>query len=279
MMNRNIILEQGGLMSGFKSLSRIGIIVGLVLAGLTPAFGLQFVSHRATYDVELRQSSNASLIEAIKGRTVFSLKRHCDGWQAIEDYAITFSFGQGTSNLVSHYETWESFSGNAFSFSIQENSTFDGPAKYDGYANLDDGKGQVWFFDGDEDAATLPEGTKFPVNHLRAVLSGAAEGKMIHSGPIFLGGEREDSLFYASSIVGKPIQLAADPLLGALGQASYRPLQIAYYKPDATEPVPDYAIEYLLQENGVIRQYSVDYGNFAMRATLMDVTALEEPDC
>lgn len=255
------------------------MIIGLVLAGLTHAHASQFASHRATYQVELRQSSNSSSIKAIDGRTVFSLKRYCDGWQSVEDYAITFSFDQATSNLISHYETWESLSGNAFSFSVRENSTSRGPAEYNGFANLNDGTGEAWFLDGDDTATVLPEGTQFPIHHLHTILEGAQKGEAIKSGTIFLGGERDDSLFYVSSIIGKATDINADQALGTLGQPSYRPLNIAYYKPDAKEPEPDYSIEFMLQDNGVIRQYTVDYGDFTMRAKLTDITALEEPSC
>ena len=110
-----------------------------------PAHASQLASHRATYDVELRQSSSSSSIKGIDGRTVFSLKRFCDGWQSVEEYAIVFSFEQATSNFISHYETWESLSGNAFSFSVMENSTSTGPAEYNGFANLENGSGEAFF--------------------------------------------------------------------------------------------------------------------------------------
>ena len=71
----------------------------------------------------------------------------------------------------------------------------------------------------------------------------------------------------------------ADSMLGELGRDSFRNLHLAYYKPDAVELEPDYEINFTLQDNGVIRQYIVDYGDFSMRAKLTDITALEEPSC
>ncbi|MGC6485216.1 MAG: EipB family protein [Candidatus Puniceispirillales bacterium] len=266
-------------MTDFNPWARIGTVLVMTLAVFASAEAGQFASHRATYDLELRQASSGSTIQAIEGRTVFSLKRFCDGWQSVEDYAITFSFDQATSNFISHYETWESLTGNAFSFSVLENSTSAGPAEHNGFANLSDGQGEAWFLDGDDTASPLPEGTQFPVNHLKTVLDGAARGEMITSGTLFLGGERDDALYYVSSIIGKATKQEADPIMGTLGQSEYRPLSIAYYKPDARDPIPDYSIEFMLQDNGVIRQYIVDYGDFTMRATLSDITALEEPAC
>ena len=161
-----------------------GFVATLMMTGLLtgvfsplPAKASQFASHRATYDLDLRQSENGSNIKGINGRTVFSIERHCDGWQSVEDYAITFSFEEAASNFISHYETWESLSGNAFSFNVVENSNINGPAEYNGFANLSEGSGEAYFLDGDETATPLPDGTKFPVKHLREMLSMAQEGK------------------------------------------------------------------------------------------------------
>ena len=51
-------------------------------------------------------------------------------------------------------------------------------------------------------------------------------------------------------------------MLGELGRDGSRNLHLAYYKPDAVELEPDYEINFTLQDNGVIRQYIVDYGDF-----------------
>ena len=80
-------------------------------------------------------------------------------------------------------------------------------------------------------------------------------------------------------MIGKLKAGKGDETLGNLAMDNYRLLRMAYFKPDAVEPEPDYEIEFMLQENGVIRQYIVDYGDFTMRARLMDITALEEPSC
>ena len=262
-----------------KMQALLALAMGIVIAAVLPVHASQLSSHRATYDVELRQSSSSSMIKGIDGRTVFSIKRFCDGWQSVEDYAIVFSFEQATSNFISHYETWESLSGNAFSFSVMENSTATGPAEYNGFANLENGSGEAFFLDDDDTASPLPEGTQFPVSHLRMLLTKAAAGELIHSGNIFLGGEREDALYYVSSIMGRAKEGRADSILGELGRDSFRNLHLAYYKPDAVELEPDYEIKFTLQDNGVIRQYVVDYGDFSMRAKLTDITALEEPNC
>ena len=68
------------------------------------------------------------------------------------------------------------------------------------------------------------------------VLKKAAEGELIHSGNIFPGGEREDALYYVSSIMGRVKEGDADSMLGELGSDSFRNLHLAYYKPDAVEP-------------------------------------------
>lgn len=265
---------------GFSSPVVISFFASVaVLLSATTGWASQLASHRATYDLELRKTTSGSDINAIEGRTIYSIERLCDGWQSVEDYAITFSFDEIASNFISHYETWESLSGNAFSFSVVENSTVNGPAEYNGFANLLEGEGEAYFLDGEDAARPLPAGTQFPVNHLRQLLTMADAGEMFHSGPMFIGGERGDALYFVSAIMGKQKPGAGDAILGSLATDSFRHLHLAYYKPDAVEPEPEYEIEFELQQNGVIRQYLVDYGDFSMRAKLTDITALEEPAC
>ena len=265
-------------------------LVGFVLVVLMLMSGSvlasQFASHRATYDLELRQSGNGSALKSIDGRSVFSLERHCDGWQLVEDNAIRFSFEDGSLSFISHHESWESFSSKAFSFSAVKNSDARGPSAYSGFANLADGGGGRGEFGGEahfladaRTAARLPDGTQFPMHHLRRMLAVAEQGQNFHGGLIFIGGEHDRALFYVSSVIGKPKAVAGDALLGELGTDSYRYLRMAYYKPDAMELEPDYEIELLLQQNGVTRQYVVDYGDYTMRANLLDITALDEPSC
>jgi hypothetical protein len=57
------------------------------------------------------------------------------------------------------------------------------------------------------------------------------------------------------------------------------PVQIAYFKPSATEVEPEYEIQFWLQPNGVVRQYEINYGDFSIIAGLVTIETVDTPVC
>jgi hypothetical protein len=258
----------------------MGIVTPFVIStGQAVAGG--FLSHFAVYDLDLKSTSSSSNVKAIDGRTSYRLERSCDGWTAVEDYAISFGVGESgqISNFISHYETWESFAGTAFSFSVVENSSVTGENIYEGFANINDGMAEAVFLNGEEMNKELPANTVFPVKHMQELLALANKGKKVHQSSLFLGGDEEDAIYFVSSIIGNKKSEDPGELLGGLGQDSYWPLRIAYFNPEASDAEPDYEIQFDMQENGVIRSYSVDYGDFVMRAKLNSIEPVTEKNC
>jgi len=258
----------------------LGILAPFVItSGDAKAGG--FLSHFAVYDLDLKSADSSSNVKTIDGRTSYRLERTCDGWAAVEDYAISFGIGEGgqISNFISHYETWESFAGTAFSFSVVENSTITGENIYEGFANISDDMAEAFFLNDEEMNRELPADTVFPVRHMQELLALANKGKKVHQTSLFLGGDEEDAIYFVSSVIGNKKSEAPGDLLGDLGEDSYWPLRIAYFNPDAADAEPDYEIQFDMQENGIIRSYSVDYGDFVMRARLNSIEPVTEKNC
>ena len=237
-------------------------------------------SHQALYEINLWSSSSASSVESVVGRTSVSLKRACDGWHSAENYAINFGFNQGqTSEFLSHYESWESIDGSNFSFSVEERSTSNGQKTYDGFANVFAGFGEANYFGSEEGKKKLPSDTLFPVEHLKRVLEAASRGDYVYRTNMFVGGEIEDSHYFVSSVVGAAKTDAPEVDLGDLAGQHYWPLRMAYFDPEAVSAQPEYEIEFMVQDNGVILSYIVDYGDFSIRGNLSQISPLDEPVC
>ena len=124
----------------------------------------------------------------------------------------------------------------------------------------------------------LPEDTVFPVTHTVQLLERARAGGRFLQSTLFIGGEEEDALYRVSGVIGNR-KVESDPGLGALGEEGYWPVRLAYFDPASLESRPEYEIELDLQDNGVIRSYLVDYGDFSMAGSLQTIEALQEPDC
>ncbi|MGU9962370.1 MAG: EipB family protein [Candidatus Puniceispirillales bacterium WSBS_2018_MAG_OTU23] len=238
------------------------------------------ISYQAVYDIELKSSTAATNIKAISGQTHYIFEDVCDGWRSVEDYALSFGFGgDAVSNFISHYETWEAKNGDSFSFSSVENSNIKGTQKYDGFANIYHGVGESYHSIDGGISAELPIDTMFPTSHMLALLKQAKDGARLYQSNIFLGGDASSSLYLVSAVMGKKRDTAKLALLGAVGQRDYWPVRIAYFNPNAIAAEPEYEIAFDIQDNGVIQNYSVDYGGFVMQANMTAVKPLDGGDC
>ncbi|CAI8414230.1 MAG: Uncharacterised protein [SAR116 cluster bacterium MED-G04] len=260
-----------------KQLFSLSLMIGLAF----PAFAKHdTVSHRAIYDLKINKSLSSAAVKSIIGRTVFTMQRHCDGWQTIEDYAIAFGLEQGQTSFISHYETWEAMNGSAFSFTVHENDSANDFNHFSGFAHSNDGVTEAYFINGEDKTVTLPEGTVFPMRHMQSLLQSARDGEKFQHAVVFLGGDEEDAFYQVSSVIGNR-QLTDDSTInfGQLSEDGYWPMRLAYFTPGALESEPEYEIEFDMQDNGVIRSYLVDYGDFSMRGSLKNIVPLLEPDC
>ena len=120
------------------------------------------------------QNSN---VQAVTGRSAFTLGRDCSGWQSNEDYVIEFEGKEGNTNrIISRFGSWESDAGDMYSFEISEQSSFQTKKDFSGYANVTSEAGNAYFSIADDATMKLPADTYFPMRHLNAIIDGAEEG-------------------------------------------------------------------------------------------------------
>ena len=254
-------------LAGFVSLSDHA-----VAATVTP--------HRAFYEMQLGVADQSSNVQAVSGRSAFTLDRDCDGWRSNEEYLIEFGGKEGSRDrILSRFESWESDKGDMYSFAISENSSFEVAKDFGGFAELKSGGGTAYFLTADEEAVSLPADTYFPMRHLNAIIDSAEKGQAILAAPVFTGAKPDDALLSTNTVIGGWRGEDAAIQMGEFGQDGYWPVQIAYFKPAATAAAPEYEIQYSMQPNGVIRRYVIDYGDFTVIAKLLKLESIETPTC
>lgn len=244
------------------------------------AFSATVTPHRAFYEMQLGNADQNSNVQAVKGRSAFTLGRDCSGWQSNEDYVIEFEGREGDTNrIISRFESWESDAGDMYSFEISEQSSFQIKKDFNGFANMTSEAGNAYFSIADDTPMTLPADTYFPMRHLKAIIDGAEQGKTILAASVFTGADPDDALLSTNTVIGSwKIEPPAAPL-GPFGQKGYWPVQTAYFKPAAKAAEPEYEINFSMQSNGVVRRYVIDYGDFTITAELMKLEELTSPDC
>jgi hypothetical protein len=256
------------------------MFIGVLLGPLTSAYSATVMPHRAFYEMQLGDAEQNSTVQAVNGRSAFTLDQDCSGWLSNEEYIIEFVGEEGNFNrILSSFESWESNTGEMYSFDVREQSSFQSSKDFRGYAKITSKGADAYFSTADDVSIKLPADTYFPMRHLNAILDSAQNGKKMFAASVFTGAEPDDALLATNTVIGGWKGEAADGRMGEFGQDGYWPVQIAYFKPAARGAEPEYEINYSIQPNGIVRRYIIDYGDFSIIARLMKLEALAVPKC
>jgi hypothetical protein len=265
--------------------ARVLVIAVGAVAVLGPAAAdVMLEPHRAVYRLSLAETQAQSPLLEVRGGLVIEWQLACDGWLSRQrlGFVAATEAGQGFSHDV-RFSSWEAKDGSRLRYSVRSYENDDVEEEYRGEAWVKNGSGGVASFtEPEERDVKLPPGTIFPTDHLRRLLDSAAEGRRIVSHQVF-DGWGFDALTQITSAITEPRSIA----LGngeAQGEAQEEkgrawPVSMAYYNIERGEDVPEFEAGFLLVENGVLRDLTLDYGDFRLDATLEQLELLTRPEC
>jgi hypothetical protein len=128
----------------------------------------------------------------------------------------------------------------------------------------------------------LPAGTLFPYQHTLAILDAATSGSGRHFGNFFDGSQPEVSPLAVNSLILGNAHPPSDGPGGGLGPLTahrWWKVRLAFFGHDADAVEPEIELTQYLQENGVVRRFDFDYGDFTITATLMRIEPIALPAC
>lgn len=246
------------------------------------------VPHKAIYMVKLGGTKNGSRISDLTGRMYYSWADDCHAWNVEQKMQLRFFYSEGevtdsSSSLISR----EAKDGSSYDFHVRRaEDDSDVPEIWRGTAKLNDtGTGEASY--SGEDARTVSlANTVFPGHHTLQLLQHARAGKKFFAVNVFDGadenGVNEISSFISDAVEAKAVaQKASDkkeddnPLLKVKGW----PVRMAFFAPKSETGSPDYEMDMVLLDNGIIKTMTVDYGDFAMTAELLDAKPLPAAKC
>jgi hypothetical protein len=221
------------------------------------------VPHRAVYDLSLDTASDRSSITGIAGRMVYEFAGSpCDG------YTVTFRFvtridTEEASRLTDQQTTtYEDGEGRNFSFVTRAFVDEELNSELKGSARAEPDRTVVSIEKPQKQELTL-EPTHFPTRHLNELLANARKGETFYESTLFDGSEEADKVMTTTIVIGKPGKASA----GDLGEEGAD-----------GEELPTYRISFKLYENGMTRDLVMDYGDFSMTGTLVDLATFEAPE-
>jgi hypothetical protein len=255
-------------------------LMALLLAGSADAADIS--AHRALYKMSLARGNNDGGVTGASGTMSYEWGESCEGWTIEQRYRLKMAYAeQADVDIASNFVTWEAKDGLNYRFNQKESRDGKDQDEIRGTAKLDGpGKGGTAEFEKpSEKTFTLPAGALFPSAHTMLLIDKAKAGETFLSKQIFDGATVENAVL-VSAVIGPKIE--PDPAAAQKSPLLNRPgwrVRLAFFPADQKAEKPDYELGMLLLDNGVSRDMLIDYGDYAIKATLDDIEAVPKPHC
>jgi hypothetical protein len=251
-----------------------------------PAGAIEIAPHRALYSMTLASTKNNSGVVGARGTMVYEWGETCDGWTVEQRYRLKMQYAESQEiEVSSNFVTWESKDGLRYRFNERKLRNGEIDEEVRGEARLA-GAGKPGFAEfskPQKNRVDLAAGTMFPTAHTLFLIERAQAGEQFVAKDVF-DGAGEDRSVEITAVIGQSQNAEAtaaetggidSPLLK---RPSWR-IRLAFFPSDSKSDKPDYELGMRLLDNGVSRDMTLDYGDFAIKAKLDEIEALPKPNC
>ena len=249
------------------------------------AAAIQHVPHRGFYEVTLGKTDPSSAIRGVSGRMVAEWAQSCDGWTANQRLAATLQRQNGRdveSEVIA--SSFESSDGTKYQFSTKSTIGGEVVEEVRGKAERPSrGEAGVAVFAVPADTKIqLPADTLFPFEHTLSVIAAGQSGKVQETRYYFDGSQPELSPMVASMLILGGAHSGDEGPGADLGPVTNRPwwsVRMAMFPNATSQTEPEFEMTQDVQDNGVVRRFVFDYGDFTMVASLVRIEELERAQC
>lgn len=269
-------------MSCYKT---VGCVFAAVLMG-GQAFAMDMAPHRAVYEIQFKNSRPESQIVGGIGKWVLEVKgASCTGYNVAYRFVSKLQTQGGAEiTLDTRGKYFESGDATAFDFAstVYQNNQLRDDVK--GIANRKDGAINVRLSKPEATTVEIENEALFPVQHFSKLVEDAIAGKKLVNNVVYEGIEGAKTSLLASTIIlpEKPVEEGEGLVYQVLENKKLRrwPVSVSYFKPEKKgDGEPEWQNSFLLYENGVSRDFTFDYGDFALKGKMETLELLSEDDC
>lgn len=260
----------------------IGMVLAMVLAGAGIAVAADLMPHQAFYTLHLKSTVPGSTLTDVTGAMYIDWVESCEGWSSSQRLELRFFDAEKpTVEIDSRFASWESRDGLSYRFTVANIRNGAPDKELNGKATLQ-GPGQAGeaeFIGAHPIKMALAAGTIFPVRHMIELIDHAAAGDKIVARSVF-DGTTEDGPLDINAVIG-PLKkaVADDPIIPKSVNRAYRPMRLAFFNPKDNDVTPFYELSTNLMDNGIARDFLLDYGDSVIAATLQRIELLDKPKC
>lgn len=260
--------------------ARPALIAAAAILVATPSVAWEIAPHRAIYQLDLASARSGSQVSDVGGQMLFVWEDSCDGWTVEQRYRTSYIFSEGGQlEQRMTYATWESKDGQDFNFSVRNVTGDMADEEVRGVARIaGDGTGTAEFRQPKGHEERLPSGTLFPTAHTLRMLEEAEAGQRFFISKLFDGTEL-DGLNEISAVIGDQQPASASNSDNVLLQRPSWPVHLAFFSLVGGSAEPTYEMSVTLYDNGIVDQMLIDYGDFVVSATLIELEPVDRPNC
>ena len=278
-----------------RDLCRKSLAALASLAGSFPAVAYAeaviFAPHRAVYEITLANSVAGSGVTDMSGRMVYELTgSSCDGFTQNMRFVTRMTNQEGTESINDlRTSSWEELAGKRLRFSSTQyqNDVIAEASQGDAVRSKAGGGADVELVRPSKKKVSLPADIYFPMQHAAALIQSAKTGQSHLTANLYDGSEKGEKYYVTNSVIGKKYEQGAIANAAAIkdaaklqGLASW-PVAISYFDAgkDKEDTPPAYELSFRYYENGVTENLKIDYGQFALKGELKELTVLPQGKC
>ncbi len=256
------------------------------LSCLPNAAAAGLASYRAVYDMDLARASERSGLSDVAGRMVYEFRGSpCAGYAVKFRSVAAFQTEDSEQLIDQRATTFEDMNENRFSFTTQSfiDNQFDKEVKGEATKKEADGAVSVSLSLPEAKTLALPNAL-FPTAHMMDLLKRAEAGQKIYKTNVFDGTENGDKVLLTNVVIGERqgAGQGGDSEFGPLLNGAHWPISMSYYdtsSDDGGEDEPVFRLSFDLYDNGVAKDFSMDYGEFVVTQTLVELEPVDAPAC
>jgi EipB-like len=252
---------------------------------------VHFQPHRAVYDISFDHATPGSGVADMTGRMVYEMTgSSCAGYAQNMRFVTRMTNQDGAATINDlRTNSFEDLAAHQLKFSSTQYENQKLSESSQGSAGPATGatSTEVKLTKPAKKTVKLPPDMYFPIQHSIALMGAAEAGKSMFTANLYDGSDKGEKFYETNAIIGPragpgSIKVADKVLNGDKlnGLASW-PIAIGYFEPGPvhSEALPTYELAFRFYENGVSSKLYIDYGDFAIRGDLKELTFLDEEKC
>ena len=259
---------------------------------VTAGEAVHFAPHRAVYELSMADSTAGSGVSGVSGRMVYELNGSlCDGYTQNMRFVTIMTNQEGTETVSDlRNSSWEEADGKKLRFSSTQYQNDELADASQGDAARTKGSTPVVGVDlikPKKKRVSLPTDVYFPMQHANMLVQAAKRGLKIFAANLYDGSEKGEKYYSTTTVIGKKY-VAGAKTFAASFKGSERlqgvdswPMAISYFEAgkDKQDQTPAYELSFRYFENGVTSILKIDYGSFAIKGELKELTFLDPGKC